>query len=314
MAARSFAVSVCLGLALVLVSPATPARAQAPDYEAASAAYKRAEAAFAKKEWAIAAREYGDAYAITKDPILFYKIAQSHDRNGDCNAAVVYYRRFLKEGKPDSGFRAKSERAIERCTGNASGGSAAAAGGTPAGGDTTTGGGAAPAGDTDTTGGDTAAGDATATGGDTTTGAGGDPLPTFDDEPAASWKKTAAWVSVGATVAFVTTGAVLGLSASSRQEDIDNLIDFRGAGGEPATFDGSVRDKYEDLVDEGEQLDVLSKVAFGVAGASAVAAVVFFVLDGGSSPADTGAAASRRRITPMVGTRGEVGVRLGWQF
>ena len=39
----------------------------------------------------LAAREFGVAYAITKDPVLFYKIAEAHDKSGNCEAAVIYY-------------------------------------------------------------------------------------------------------------------------------------------------------------------------------------------------------------------------------
>src|SRR6185503_16204530 len=72
-----------------------------------------------------------------------------------------------------------------------------------------------------------------------------------EDEP--SWQRTAAWSSVGIAIALATTGAVLGLSAASREEDVDNLIEFRDAEGQPATYTGATRDRYNDLISEGDR-------------------------------------------------------------
>jgi hypothetical protein len=316
MRARHALFVVCLGVGLSVLS--ATAHAQQPDYEAAREAYMTAEKAFAKGEFDVAAREFGIAYDITKDPVLFYRIALSYEKAGDCDTAVVYFGRYLKEGKPGDAERKLAEKSVARCT---SSGDNTGTGDTGNTGTGDTGTGDTGAGDTGNTGtGDTGAGDTGDTGaGDTgDTGAGGitTPPPFEDDKP--TWKRTAAWVSVGATVAFVTTGAVLGLSASSRQEDIDNLIDFRDQDMMPQAFEGTIQEKYDDLVDEGKQLDMLSKVAFGLAGAAAISATVFFVLDAGSSGSSDEGVVSRNtgggHLTPVVGARGELGASMGWEF
>jgi hypothetical protein len=93
----------------------------------------------------------------------------------------------------------------------------------------------------------------------------------------------------------VTTGTVLAMSASSRQEDIENLISYRSPDGTPASFGGTVRERYDDLVAEGEQIAGFSKAAFVAAGLSAAAAVAFFLLQPDSERAPAAA-----RITPQI--------------
>ncbi|HUH05811.1 MAG TPA: hypothetical protein VML75_27670 [Kofleriaceae bacterium] len=304
MRARHALMVVCLGVGLVAV--ARPAHAE-PDYEAAREAYTTAEKAFAKGEYDLAAREFGKAYYITKDPVLFFRIALSYEKSGDCDTAVVYFGRYLREAKPADTEKKLAEQAVARCT-KATAPDTGAGAGTGAG--------------------DTGAGTGTAGAGDTGSGAvapdfGDDPVvapvggrttppPFEEDQP--SWKRSAAWISVGVTVAFVTTGAVLGLSASSRQEDIENLISFRDQNMQPQQFEGTIQQKYDDLVEEGEQLDKLSKVAFGLAGAAAISATVFFVLDAKSGGTGERSARGGRTVTPLIGARGELGVSLGWGF
>jgi hypothetical protein len=305
MRARHALLVVCLGVGLLAV--ARPAHAE-PDYEAARKAYTTAEKAFAKGEYDLAAREFGTAYDITKDPVLFFRIALSYEKSGDCDTAVVYFGRYLREAEAAAEERKLAEQALARCTKA----SAPDAGTGTGAGDTGAGTGATGAGT-----GDTGSGAVAPDFGDDPVvdpvGGGTTPPPFEEDEP--SWKRSAAWISVGVTVAFVTTGAVLGLSASSRQEDIENLISFRDQNMQPQEFDGTIQQKYDDLVDEGEQLDKLSKIAFGLAGAAAVSAAVFFVLDA-KSGGGTGEQRARRgrTVTPLIGARGELGVSLGWGF
>ncbi len=311
---------MCLALGLALLGVSRPAHAQQPDYERARQAYKKAEAAFAKGEFAIAAREFGVAYEITKDPVLFYKIAEAQEKSGDCDTAMVYYGRYLREAKPDDEYKKLTQAALKRCGGGSaakpdtSGGSATGAGsgtGTGAGTDTGTG--------TTATGGGTATD--TGTGGGASVTGGGSPFgdddapppPHVTDDEGSHWKRTTGWVAVGLTVGLATTGAVLGLSASSRQEDLKNLIDFRSAQGDPATFEGSIKDKYDNLVDEGQKFDKLSKVAFAAAGGTAIIATVFFILDAKDTPKDETTAMRGHHVTPIIGA-GQVGLGVGWEF
>lgn len=307
MRARHALLVVCLGVGLLAV--ARPAHAE-PDYEAAREAYMTAEKAFAKGEYDLAAREFGTAYDITKDAVLFFRIALSYEKSGDCDTAVVYFGRYLREGKPAEQEKKLAEQAVARCTKASEGAGDAGAGDAGA---TGTGTGTAGTGTGTGNAGDGAV--APDLGTDTGPGPVGGTTPPPFEEDKPSWKRSAAWISVGVTVAFVTTGAVLGLSASSRQEDIENLISFRDQAMQPQEFEGTIQEKYDDLVDEGEQLDKLSKVAFGLAGAAAVGAAVFFVLDAksGGGAADERARGGRT-VTPMIGARGELGVSLGWGF
>ena len=124
-----------------------------------------------------------------------------------------------------------------------------------------------------------------------------------DEEP--SWQRTAAWSSVGIAVALATTGAVLGLSAASREEDVDNLIEFRDAEGQPAIYTGATRERYNDLISEGDRLESLAVVAFAASGVAAASAALFFFLD---ARADRDGEAG----TAVRPTAGPGGVGLSW--
>ena len=297
-------------LALVLVAAARPAAAQ-PDYEAAKKHYQAAEKASAEGRHAQAAREYGIAYDITKDPVLFFKIGNSYDRAGDCTAAKVYYLRYLKEGKPAPEYRQRTEALIAACKNRAPGtaappvSGASPASGTPppatppasgtpppatppASGTPPS---ATPPGTTPGTPSPGTPAPRAATSlprpteepiapGPQPDGASLTAAPPYVDQEPPSWQRTAAWTSVGMTFALGTTAAVLALSAGSREEDIQNLIEFRDPEGRPATYTGATADRYRDLVDEGDRLEKLSVMALAATGAAAAASAVFFVLDG----------------------------------
>jgi hypothetical protein len=279
-----------------------------------------AQKAMEAKEYEIAAREYAIAYDITKDPTLFYWIGLARQEAGDCDGALIYYRRYVKEGNPQGELEQRTRAQIDECNkllGRTGTGDTGATGTV----DTTV----PPVGDTGAT--DTGAtdtGDTGATGtvdttvppvGDTSdtpmippTAGGGGAANFLDQEP--SWKRTAGWIAVGATVAFATTGAVMGLSARSREEDIEVLIDFRDMNGQPRAYDGNTRATYDELIDEGERFDTLARISLGLAGASAVAATIFFVLDATGGDEAEGTAS---RLVPVVGPDG-VGVAAGWEF
>ncbi len=325
MHARRLGLITALGAVLLLAFSAAPATAQ-PNIKEAKRHYKEAEKAMKNADYAIAAREYGIAYANAKDPVLFYKIGRAHHLADNCKSALVFYGRYLKEGKPNRKAKALTEGFVSACKKKVDAGTTAAGttgttadtGTTGTAADTGTTGTAADTGTTGTTA-DTGTttdtgtkglpGDDSATGG----GAAGDAPPTFDTQPAKTWKRTAAWVSVGVAMAFVTSGAVLGLSASSREEDLANLVGFRNQDGTPSTYSGTIQDRYDSLVDEGKRLDTLSKISFGIAGAAVVSAAVFFVLEA-KSPGKITTASSRRRMVVPVVTTNALGVSAGWEF
>ena len=281
-----------------------------PDYAKAKEHYGKATKALDAGEFAIAAREFGAAYQITKDPILFFKIALSYDKAGDCESALIYYGRYLKEGKPDDKARADAQTRVDACKatlGQTDGGDGGD-GGDGTGGDGTGDGGTGG----DGTGGDGTGGDGAWAGDDAPGPDTGKP-PTFLDE-GGTWKRTAAWVSVGIAVAAGTTAAVMGLTASSREEDIDGIIDFRDPGTNlPRGYEGEVRRQYEDWVDEGEKFEKYSLIGWGVAGAAAGAAVLFFVLESSGSSGESSSALAPTGVTPVVAGDG-LGLTAGWEF
>lgn len=259
-----------------------------PDYKAAKRHYQAAEKAVQAKRWSEAAEEYLTAYDITQDPVLFFKIANAYQMNGNCPDAIVYFKRYNAEAKPSVEYQSDTKARIEKCKA------------------------------------DTAIGtDTVAENSDTMSQSPMDSTeveaepprddidyenqPSFVDEEV-TWQKTAGWTSVGVSAAFLTAGAVLGLSAKSRQEDLENLISFRNSADQPTSFDQTVSGRYKALSDEGDTLNTMSLVAFGLAGASAATAIVFFLLD--DSPEES---EGLSHISPTIGND-SYGVSAGWSF
>src|SRR5690606_7798690 len=85
------------------------------DVEAARAHYQKGEHAAAAGDWGVAAREYLAAHEITGDAVLFFKIGEAHQRAGDCDAAVRFYRRYLDEAPNAEAFRERTEAEISTC-------------------------------------------------------------------------------------------------------------------------------------------------------------------------------------------------------
>jgi len=297
-----------LGEMLLPSALAQPSEAPAkPDYAAAKKHYGAAEAAAEASLWSEAAKEYGIAYEITRDPVLFFKLGNAYQLSGDCTRAVEYFDRYLAEAKPSEEYQADTKSRISTCQSSMAAAAKAGAA-TQESGDATS--------ETDTAGSSPLEPSLTDDGHSSGVTGEGDELvgpdieddapkqPSFMDEQV-TWQKTAAWTSVGVSVAFLTASAVLGLSASSREEDIDNLLSYRDASGRPAEFDKAISDRYTTLADEGDSLNTMSMIALGGAGISAAAAIVFFVIDdsSGTSSDEIGS------LTPTIGNR-SVGVRL----
>jgi len=82
--------------------PAAPAASQpAIDLEAARDYFEKGSQAFQRGDYKNAAVYFRKAYGITKDPLLFYNIAQSKQRLGQKIEAVYYYSGYLI-GVPDA--------------------------------------------------------------------------------------------------------------------------------------------------------------------------------------------------------------------
>ncbi len=283
-------VSLCAASPLLSTSSsvyAQPAGKKKPDYKAAKKHYQNGERAVVAKKWKKAAKEFSIAYDITQDPVLFFKIANAYQMSGDCPSAITYFERYNAEAKPSEEYQRDTKKRINNCETKIA---IANSWSTQDNSDTPS-----PMDPMD----DQGAG--------TSTAMDYAEQPAFVDEEV-TWQKTAAWTSIGVSAAFLTAGAVLGLSAQSREEDLNTLIRFRNSADQPTSYDQTVSDRYKSLADEGDTLNTMSMVAFGVAGASAATAIVFFLLD--DSPDES---AGHTLISPTIG-KGSYGVNAGWEF
>jgi hypothetical protein len=257
--------------ASINAQPASPAGktggTAAPSAKALATAgklYKAAEAAMASGSFDDAARDYGAAYEITKDSLLFFKIASAHDRGGRCPVALNYYRRYLAEGNPAPEFVTLTNQRISACE-KPNREKPAPPMKSPAASEPAR----EPA-----------------------------PLPRPVEEHvhSTSNKRTLAWVATGTSLAFVTVGAVLAIAANSTQADIDDLVATRSASGQPPTFDGTTKSRYDDLIKTGDRSERLSWGAFGLAGAAAATATYLFV-----TSKDHTESAPTAQVTPVFG-------------
>lgn len=284
---------------------ATSAWAQPADLTEAAAAYRAGEKAMAAGRYEDAARSYGAAYEISKDPVLFFKLGSALDKGGKCPAAVTYYQRYLREAKPSESFEKLAQSRIAGCEARIAREAGAPAsptaptsptttapspaGGPPASGLPTAEAPASPAAPTN------APTDAPATDATTNAPATDATTDTPATEPEAqpqaapaetfegpSARRTGAWFGVATSLALVTVGSVFALSIESTEDDLRDLYVIR-AGGRPLVYDGAGRDRYDDLVERGEQYRTLAWVSFGLAGAAALTSTVLFLTSDGES-------------------------------
>lgn len=299
---RAIAAGVLVG---ALVGGALAQPAPAPDMERAKDLYRAAEEALKAGRYSDAIRDYGGAYEITRDPVLFYKIGSANQLAGKCEVALIYFNRYLKEGRPSETFQKLAKDKIEKCggtppdekppTGNGSGATVITP---PPPVDTGSGSGSATPVDT---GSGTTTGSATITVG---SGSGSGSAETPKVVHAGKPSNKAAWVLVATSVGFITVGAVLAYSASSSESDLEDL--YQGLGGMAPTFDARTKQKYDDLVDEGERYEKLSWVSFGLAGVTGIAAAVLFWKNSGKDETSV-------QVTPTASATGG-GVSARWRF
>jgi hypothetical protein len=258
--------------ALLVATTVTAQPSPAPDLAHAKELYDTGNQAMSEGRYLDAAQAYGAAFDITHDPILFFKIGTANEKAGRCDVALIYFGRYLKEGKPDLKFQAMAQDHVRACHGDARNlipadqGSAAGSAATGSGSDIV---GPGPAAGSATEVAPAAAG----SGSDAGSAALGAPLPPGPVERAHG--NDAAWLMVGGSLAFVTVGAVLAYSANSSEQDLRDL--YVGLDGKPPTYDATVAKRYQSLVDEGERYEHLSWGSFAIAGAFAITATVLFL-------------------------------------
>ena len=233
-----------------------------PDLARAKDLYQGAEKAIADARYADAIRDYGATYDITHDPILFYRIASAYEKAGQCDVALIYYGRYVKEARPTDSYLEMTKERVRACGGDArivvspapvvkppAPSPEPAAVPAPVE--------AAPV-DPPTVA-PVATGPVVAPGTQTVK---------------MSNRDRGAWLLVASSIGFVTIGSVLGYSANSAESDISDL--YQGFTGTPASFDDKTRATYDDLVAEGRRYERLSWASFGLAGASAIGAIILF--------------------------------------
>jgi hypothetical protein len=240
-------VGVLVGSAAIAQTPA--------DVERAKDLYMSARKALDESRHADAIRDFGAAYEITKDAVMFYWIGNANERAGKCDVALIYYGRYLKEGKPADDFLATVRQRVTACGGDPDAPIATEAGSgsavvppTPA--PEPAGSGSAPAPVAEPAGGSGSA------------------------APVLRAKHQGPWLLVGGSIAMLTVGVVLAYSAESSQKDIDDL--YVGLEGNPPIFDARTKQRYDDLISEGERYEKLSWVSFGLAAGLAAGAAIWF--------------------------------------
>jgi tetratricopeptide (TPR) repeat protein len=251
---------VVLALAVTVgTAAAQPAGDTKPDFAKAAALYKAAEAAMAAGSYGDAARDYAEAYDITKDPVLFFKIGGAHDKAGRCDVALTYYRRYLSEGTPAADFKKLTEERVVACE-------ALVAKPVPEPGPSPE-----PARDPD---------------GDPAKPPPEDSTAQLSERPSLvgsrpSRTRGVAWITLGVGIAFGTLGTVSALSAEAAEKDLADLY------GSQVPYIEATRATEQKIIDQGKRYETLAWVGFAAAGASFVAATILFVAsadDGEEAP------------------------------
>ena len=116
----------------------------------------------------------------------------------------------------------------------------------------------------------------------------------------------AGWISVASAVALVTGGAVIGLGAQSRADELRRRTTLL-IGDQPLSYSDSERDAYASLMSEGKSYNTAAIALFAVGGVAAAAAVTLFVVDFARRPKTE--AKKTVLLLPLLGSQG-VGLSL----
>ncbi|MEO6955055.1 MAG: hypothetical protein ABI321_24860 [Polyangia bacterium] len=317
MASRTttLALSVFLVGSPLLCGPAqaqTPAAtdAAAPDYDLAGKQFAAGQESFAAKRFHVAALHFQAAYDITKDPVLLFNVGESYENAGNAQRASDSYRAYLAQ-KPTAQDRADIEKRIARLDDKK----------------------AAPLPDRSIDG-DRAEADKIVASGtvpatDTAVTATPSPAPSPDpvaapatppappaavvvgaqkpaqvgllEEHPATRLRVAAWSGVAATLALLTTGAILGLAAQSRGDEVTRRLSFVDSTGQPLTYDAAAKADFSDLRSQGKLYSGLSIGFYTASAAMAVVTTTLFLVDWRKNKKrDRKLAASAFVAAPMV--------------
>lgn len=235
-------------LALLVCAPAA-----AQDFAAAGRHFAAAQDAFSQGRFVEAAREFQATYDITRDPVLLFNVGESRERAGDAAGALKSYQAYLA-AQPAATDRAEVEKRVARLKAQQAAGPAQVP---------------------------KEAEQAQGEGGSI-------PSEKKPPEPErASVLRTAAWSTVAVTVALLTAGAVLGLSAQNRADELHRRATLLEAGQVPPVYDQSQREVYTSLLSDGHTYNDAAIACFTLAGVGAAASAVLFLLDRRHRPART---------------------------
>ena len=244
---------VGLLMALAGVAAAAPTPPTPGDVEQAKGLYAAAERELATGAYADAARDYGAAYELSKDPVLFYKIATAREKNGECPIAVVYFRRYLKEAAPEARFVERVTQRITAC-------GAPVEEPPPV---------VTPAPQIEPSPSPQI-----------------EPSPRIEPSPQVEPLGTvpvrgshpAAWVVGAGAIALAVSGVVLAEAAHSSESDVTDL--YVGFQNTPPTYDLATQKRYQALVDQGHRYQDLSWTAFGLTAVAAGVSAYLFTRHG----------------------------------
>ena len=251
-----------------------PRAAHAQDYAAAGQHFAAAQDAFAQGQYKRAAEEYQASYDIAKDPALLFNIGESWQRAGDGPKALAAYRAYLKE-QPAAPDRATVDKRVAELEAALQAAPVAKT---------------APSEPAQT---DAQKTDAQKTDAQKTEPPKTEPTeppktePTEPDKtrppgpepaPAKNGLRTGAWISIAAAVALATAGAILGLGAQNRADELMRRTTIL-INNQPPVYDDNQRDSYETLTSEGKAYNTASIALVSVAGAAVLTGTALFIAD-----------------------------------
>lgn len=100
--------------------------------------------------------------------------------------------------------------------------------------------------------------------------------PPLGEKPTAL--RTAAWVGTAAAVALGTAGAIVGLGAQNRADELRRRTTLL-IGTAPPQYDENQAEAYSTLMSEGQSYNTVSIALLSAAGVATVVSVVLFVVD-----------------------------------
>jgi hypothetical protein len=136
------------------------------------------------------------------------------------------------------------------------------------------------------------------------------PPPGLIDEGPVSRLRVGAWIGVASTLALLTAGAIFGLAAESRADEINRNLSFVSPANMPNKFDAATAATLTQLKDDGNLYNGLAIGFYSVAAASAVTTVVLFVVDAKRPKKPVNHA---WRLAPYAG-RDQAGLAAGGSF